>query len=133
MDESAPRISRTRRARSNGRCPGPESIIEPTGGVIVAEFFDVGQSRSLPWKRRPEASALLEALRRPDRGFEAVVVGEPARAFYGNNSATRSQSSPTSPVNCGSLRSVERSIPARMPTTCSWVFTAGWPRVSATG
>jgi DNA invertase Pin-like site-specific DNA recombinase len=59
------------------------SIIEPTGGVIVAEFFDVGQSRSLPWKRRPEASALLEALRRPDRGFEAVVVGEPARAFYG--------------------------------------------------
>ena len=27
----------------------------PAGGAIVAEFFDIGQSRSLPWKRRPEA------------------------------------------------------------------------------
>ena len=25
-------------------------VIAPTGGEIVAEFFDVGQSRSLPWK-----------------------------------------------------------------------------------
>ncbi len=41
------------------------------------------QGRSLPWKRRPESLALLGALKRPDRGFEAVVVGEPARAFYG--------------------------------------------------
>ena len=58
-------------------------IIEPSGEV-VAEFFDIGQSRSLPWKRRPQASLLLDALARPDRGFEAVVIGEPARAFYGN-------------------------------------------------
>jgi hypothetical protein len=29
------------------------SLIEPTGGIIVAEYFDIGQSRSLPWKRRP--------------------------------------------------------------------------------
>ena len=29
------------------------SLIEPAGGIIVAEYFDVGQSRSLPWKRRP--------------------------------------------------------------------------------
>ena len=50
----------------------------------MAEFFDIGQSRSLPWKRRPEAAALLDALSRPERGFEAVVIGEPARAFYGN-------------------------------------------------
>jgi hypothetical protein len=50
----------------------------------VAEFFDIGVSRSLPWQRRPQANALLGALRRPDRGFEAVVIGEPARAFYGN-------------------------------------------------
>jgi site-specific DNA recombinase len=60
------------------------SLIDPHQGVVVAEFFDVGLSRSLPWKRRPQANALLEALRRPDRGFEAVVIGEPARAFYGN-------------------------------------------------
>jgi len=58
-------------------------LIEPGGGAVVAEFFDVGQSRSLPWKRRPEASRLLELLRSPDRGFEAVAIGEPQRAFYG--------------------------------------------------
>lgn len=59
-------------------------LIEPHGGRIVAEFFDIGQSRSLPWKRRPESSALLDALRDPKRGFDAVVIGEPARAFSGN-------------------------------------------------
>ena len=53
-------------------------------GEIVAEFFDVGQSRSIPWKRRPQAALLLEALKNPQRGFEAVVIGEPQRAFYGN-------------------------------------------------
>ena len=60
------------------------TLIEPAGGVVVAEYFDIGRSRSLPWKRRSEAAALLDALARPDRGFEAVVIGEPARAFYGN-------------------------------------------------
>jgi site-specific DNA recombinase len=60
------------------------TLIEPAGGTVVAEYFDVGRSRSLPWRRRPEAAALLEALPRADRGFEAVVIGEPARAFYGN-------------------------------------------------
>ncbi len=53
-------------------------------GHIVAEFFDVGQSRSIPWKRRPAAAQLLDLLREPDRGFDAVVIGEPQRAFYGN-------------------------------------------------
>ena len=60
------------------------SLIEPHGGQVVAQFFDIGQSRSLPWKRRPESLALLEAFKDPDRGFDAVVIGEPARAFYGN-------------------------------------------------
>jgi site-specific DNA recombinase len=60
------------------------ALIEPHGGTIGAEFFDIGQSRSLPWKRRPEAASLLEALKDPSRGFGAVVIGEPARAFYGN-------------------------------------------------
>lgn len=58
-------------------------VIEPDG-EIVAEFFDIGQSRSLPWKRRPEAARLLEAFRDPNRGFDGVVIGEPQRAFYGN-------------------------------------------------
>ena len=60
------------------------ALIEPHGSKVVAEFFDIGQSRSLPWKRRPEANRLLDALRDPGRGFDAVVIGEPARAFYGS-------------------------------------------------
>ena len=28
-------------------------------GVIVAEFFDVGESRSVAWARRPQAAALV--------------------------------------------------------------------------
>ena len=58
-------------------------LIEPHGGVIVEEFFDIGMSRSLPWKRRPEAARLLRALADPSRGFSAIVIGEPQRAFYG--------------------------------------------------
>jgi site-specific DNA recombinase len=58
-------------------------LIEPTGGVVVAEFFDAGQSRSVPWKRRPEAQRLLDAFKDPGRPFDAVVIGEPQRAFYG--------------------------------------------------
>jgi DNA invertase Pin-like site-specific DNA recombinase len=59
-------------------------LVDPAGGVIAAEYFDVGQSRSLPWKRRPEAARLLEAIADPKRAFDAVVIGEPQRAFYGN-------------------------------------------------
>ncbi len=58
-------------------------LIAPHRGEVVADYFDIGQSRSLPWKRRPEASRLLDDLRRTERGFEAIVIGEPARAFYG--------------------------------------------------
>lgn len=60
------------------------TLIDPVGGTIVAEYFDIGMSRSLPWKRRPEAARLLGDLARSDRGFSAVVIGEPQRAFYGN-------------------------------------------------
>ena len=60
------------------------TLIEPHGGQIVAEFFDIDKSRSIPPQRRPEASRLIAALADPRRGFEAVVVGEPQRAFYGN-------------------------------------------------
>ncbi len=60
------------------------TLIQPAGGKIVREFFDIGLSRSIPWKRRPEATALLSALKDPHRGFDAIVIGEPQRAFYGN-------------------------------------------------
>jgi site-specific DNA recombinase len=61
-----------------------KTLIAPHGGQIVTEFFDVDKSRSIPPQRRPQAAALLAALADPNRGFEAVVVGEPQRAFYGN-------------------------------------------------
>ncbi len=61
-----------------------DQLVVPRGGVIVAEYFDVDKSRSIPPARRPQASLLLAELAKPDRGFEAVVVGEPQRAFYGN-------------------------------------------------
>jgi site-specific DNA recombinase len=75
QDEAASRGWQRRRA---------SQLIEPHGGVIVSEFFDVGQSRSLPWSRRPQATMVLAELRTPNRGWDAIVVGEPARAFYGN-------------------------------------------------
>ncbi|MFC6879659.1 MULTISPECIES: recombinase family protein [Actinomadura] len=75
QDPAASRAWQLRRARG---------LVEPKGGVIVAEYFDVDKSRSIPWARRPRASALVEALKSPARGFDAVVVGEPHRAFYGN-------------------------------------------------
>jgi site-specific DNA recombinase len=53
-------------------------------GRIVAEFFDVDRSRRLPWRDRPQATAVLELLTVPERGFDAVVVGEYERAFYGD-------------------------------------------------
>jgi site-specific DNA recombinase len=52
-------------------------------GSIAAEFFDVGESRSVAWGRRPQAAALVAALADPDRGWDAIVVGEYERAFYG--------------------------------------------------
>jgi DNA invertase Pin-like site-specific DNA recombinase len=52
-------------------------------GVIVAEFFDIGQSRAVAWGRRPQAAALIAALADPDRGWDAIVIGEYERAFYG--------------------------------------------------
>ena|SRR5690349_21108233 len=38
-------------------------------GVITAEFFDAGESRALPWARRPQAAALVAQLADPDRGW----------------------------------------------------------------
>ncbi len=59
-------------------------FVEPLGGRVVAEFFDVGQSRSVPWHRRAEAARLLGLLKNPDRGWCGVVVGEGTRCWFGN-------------------------------------------------
>lgn len=53
-------------------------------GRIVTEFFDIGHSRRRPWRARPQARALLDAVQDPDRGFDAIVVGEYERAFAGD-------------------------------------------------
>jgi len=53
-------------------------------GTIVARFFDVGHSRVHAWGHRPQAAAILAALANPDRGWDAIVVGEFERAFYGD-------------------------------------------------
>jgi hypothetical protein len=57
-------------------------------GPIVAEFFDLGESRALAWARRPQAAALVAQLADPDRGWDAIVIGEYERAFYGNQYAS---------------------------------------------
>jgi DNA invertase Pin-like site-specific DNA recombinase len=56
-------------------------------GRIVAKFFDSGQSRTVAWGRRPQAAALTAALADPDRGWDAIVIGEYERAFYGSQYA----------------------------------------------
>src|SRR5690348_2481192 len=53
-------------------------------GQIVAEFFDAGQSRMVAWGRRPQAAALVALLPDPGRGWDAIVIGEYERAFYGS-------------------------------------------------
>ncbi|GAA0682372.1 hypothetical protein GCM10010193_40150 [Kitasatospora atroaurantiaca] len=57
-------------------------------GRVVAEYFDIGHSRALPWARRPEAAALIADLADPERGFDALIIGSSERAFYGNQFAS---------------------------------------------
>jgi len=52
-------------------------------GQVVAEFFDIGESRTVAWGRRPQAAALVAQLADPCRGWDAIVAGEYERAFYG--------------------------------------------------
>ena len=61
-----------------------QKFVEPLGGRIVAEYFDIGQSRSVPWERREAAMELLTELKNPDRGWRGVVVGEGTRCWFGN-------------------------------------------------
>ena len=56
-------------------------------GQVAAEFFDEGESRTVAWGRRPQAAALVAQLADPDRGWDAIVIGEYERAFYGSQYA----------------------------------------------
>lgn len=53
-------------------------------GRIVGEFFDVGVSRRVPWRERPKAGELLELVAGSGCPFDAIVVGEYERAFFGD-------------------------------------------------
>ena len=52
--------------------------------MIVAELFDAVESRTVAWARRPVAAALVARAADPDRGWDAIVIGEYERAFYGS-------------------------------------------------
>jgi len=45
------------------------------------------ESRTVAWGRRPQAALVIAALSDPDRGWDAIVVGEYERAFYGSQYA----------------------------------------------
>jgi hypothetical protein len=60
-----------------------EQLIAPFGGQIVATYHDIDVSRSVPWSRRPQATRLLVDAADRSRGWEALVIGEPQRAFSG--------------------------------------------------
>ena len=66
-----------------------DALVTAAGGTLVDQYFDIGQSRSLPWRRRPEATRLLLDVADPARAFDAVVVAEASRAFgNGTDQAT---------------------------------------------
>ena len=73
-DNQEPEASRARQLAQARRILPPQS-------QIVEEFFDIGNSRSLPWTRRPETARLLAELRSGTNRWNAIVIGEFARAF----------------------------------------------------
>jgi site-specific DNA recombinase len=80
-DYQDPVTSRTRQL-------GQAGALVAGHGQIVAEFFDIGQSRTLAWARRPQAAALVAEMADPDRSWDAVVIGEYERAFCGSQFAS---------------------------------------------
>ena len=78
-----PKTCRTPRARSNGKGPEPKPSFLP----VPSSPESFSTSASLAPCRGSGVRSLLRSLmrsRRSDRGFEAVVIGEPTRAFSGN-------------------------------------------------
>ena len=58
-------------------------LVAPAGGTIVATYHDIDVTRERPWARRPEAARLLADAANPGRGWTALVIAEPQRAFSG--------------------------------------------------
>jgi site-specific DNA recombinase len=53
------------------QAPGPG-----LGGDALVLWADVGQTRKLAWACRPQSAALVARLADPDRGWDAIVIGE---------------------------------------------------------
>jgi DNA invertase Pin-like site-specific DNA recombinase len=58
-----------------------KTLIEPRGGVIVAEFLDIDKSRSIPWQRRPRAAELLGLLANPAASTALLSVNRTGRSM----------------------------------------------------
>ncbi|MDQ3483965.1 MAG: recombinase family protein, partial [Actinomycetota bacterium] len=58
-------------------------LVAPAGGIIITTYHDIDVTRERPWARRPEASRLLADAANPARGWTALVIAEPQRAFSG--------------------------------------------------
>jgi hypothetical protein len=93
-------------------------FVEPLGGHVAAEFFDIGQSRSVPWERREEAWRLLAELKRPDRGWSAVVVGEGTRCWFGNQFSLIAPRFALTESSCGCRNWAGSSTRATRRTRC---------------
>ena len=93
-------------------------FVEPCGGAVSAEFFDVGQSRSVPWDRRREGARLLAALKDPRRTWTGVVVGEGTRCWFGNQFSLIRRGSPRTGSSCGCRSWADGSTRATRRTRC---------------
>jgi hypothetical protein len=51
------------------------------GGQIVADYFDVYPDGRRPWRHRRQAHQLLHAIEDPQRGFDAIVIGDTGSAL----------------------------------------------------
>jgi site-specific DNA recombinase len=94
-----------------------EQLIASVGGQIVAVYHDIDVSRSVPWSLRAEASRLLDDAADKSRAWEALVIGEPQRAFLARSFNSSSPCSATTASSCGCPKSAGRSTRTAKPTT----------------
>jgi hypothetical protein len=94
-------------------------------GQIVADFFDSGTSRTLAWARRPQATALVAQPADPDRGWDALAIGEYERAFYGRKYASDGALFEHYASSCGSRRPAAGST-SRTESHEQMMLVLGW-------
>jgi hypothetical protein len=73
-------------------------------GRIVAEFFDIGQSRTLSWSQRPQAAALAAALADPGRRWARSRSGTTSGRSTAASTRRWRRCSSTTASSCGPRR-----------------------------